>query len=77
MHASDVTQLLHEVHLQGTADASVLQGYQRVVLLSHDASLLYQVGIDVHLTNVVDDDGKLDAFLVLQNAIQKCGLAAA
>ena len=64
LHLDDVLQLLHEVHLQRTADATVLQGYQTVVLLVDDASGLYQVGIDVHLANVVDNNGKLDAALV-------------
>ena len=77
MHGQDVLQLLHEVHLQRTADATVLQRHQRVILLTDDAPLLDEVGIDVHLTDVIDDDGKPDAFLVLQDAVQQCGLAAA
>ena len=38
--------------------------------------LLDEVGVDIHFTNVVDDDGKLDALLVLQYAVQQGGLAA-
>ena len=77
LHAGDVGQLLHEVHLQGTADAAVLQGYERFVLLAHYAPLGYEFGIDVHLPDVVDDDGKPDAALVLQDAVQQGCLAAA
>ena len=60
----DVLQLLDEIHLQRAADAAVLQGHERVVLLVDDAALLDEVGIDVDFSDVVDNDGKLDAALV-------------
>ena len=77
MHGEDVLQLLDEVHLQRTADATVLQGHERVVLLAYDTTLLDEVGVDVHLADVVDDDGKLDALPVLQDTVQQGGLTAA
>ena len=70
LHGGDVHELLHEVHLQRAADAAVLQGHQAVVLLVDDASLLNECCVDVHLADVVDNHGKLDAFLVCQDAIQ-------
>ena len=66
----DVVELLDEVGLERAADAAVLQGHERVVALSDDAALLNEVGVDVHLTDVVDDDGELDAFFVSQNAVE-------
>ena len=56
--------LFDEVGLQGAADATVLQGHEAVVFLSHDTPLLDEVGVDVHLADVVDNNGKLDAALV-------------
>ena len=73
----DVLQLLHEVHLQRAADTTVLQGHQRVVLLVHDTSLLYKACIDVHLPDIVYDDGELDTLLVLKDTVEQCRLAAA
>ncbi len=73
----DVVQLLHQIHFQCAADAAVLQCHQRVVLFLHHAALLNQVGVDVHLANVVHDDGKAYSLLVLQDAVEQCGLAAA
>ena len=61
---------MHEVHLQGAADTAVLQGHQRVVLLVDDAALLDEVGVDVHLADIVDDDGETDAFFVLKDPVE-------
>ena len=72
----DVVELFDKVHLQCAADAAVLQCHETVVALAYHATLLDEACVDVHLTDVVDDDGEADAFLVFQNAVQKCGLAA-
>ena len=77
VHGQDVLQLLDEVHLQGAADAAVLQGYQGVVLLAYHPTLLNEVGIDVHLADIVYNDSKLDTLLVLKDTIEQCGLSAA
>ena len=77
MLAGYVAQLFYEVHLQGAADAAVLQGYEAFVFLVYNAAFLYEVGIDVHLAYVVDYYGEAYASFVAQNAVQKCRLAAA
>ncbi len=77
LHVNDFLQLFHEVHLQRAADAAVLQAYERIVLLVHHAAFLDEGSVDVHLADVVDDDCKLDAFLVSQNLIEQSGLSAA
>ena len=77
LECDDVIELLHEVHLECAADASVLQGDEAVVLSPDDASLLYEVGVDVHFPQVVDDNGKAYAATVCEDAVQKCCLAAA
>ena len=69
VHLQDIVQLFHQVHLQGAADASVLERYQAVVFLAHDASFLDKVGIDVHFTDVVHDDGELDAPFVGKDVV--------
>ena len=73
----DVVELLDKVHLQCTADTAVLQCHKTVVALAHDTTLLDQRGVDIHLADVVDDDGEADAFLILQYAVQKGCLTAA
>ena len=59
------------------ADAWVLQGYEALVLLSHHTTLLYECGVDIHLSYVVDDDGKFYTLLIAEYAIEQCGLSAA
>ena len=56
--------LLDQVGPQRAADASILERHQALVFLAYYASLLDQVGIDVHLANVVDDHSELDALFV-------------
>ena len=73
----NLVQLLDKVHLESAADAAVLQGHERVILLAHDASLLYQGCVDVHRAQVVDDHGELDAFGVGENAVNEGCLTAA
>ena len=70
LHLDNVLQLLDEVHFQCAADASVLQSHQRVVLLVDDATLLNQRCVNVHLTDIIHDNGKLDTFLVGKDTIQ-------
>ena len=64
LQGDDVLQLLDEIHFQRTTDAAILQGHETVVLLVDDTALLDEVGIDVDFSDVVDDDGKLDAAFV-------------
>ena len=76
VHPGDLLELGHEVHLERTADAAVLQGHEAVVGLAHDAALLDQVGVDVDLAEVIDDHGELDAAAVGEDPVQERGLAA-
>lgn len=76
-HGNDIVKLLHKIHLQCAADTSVLQSHKAIVLLVHDATLLNEVCIDINLSYVVHNDGKLNAFLVCENAVEQCCLAAA
>jgi len=66
-----------QVHLQCTADAAVLQGHQRVILLAYHPTLLDEVGINIHLAYIIHDDRKLYTLLILQDTVQKCCLSAA
>ena len=69
LHIHDVAQLVDKVHLQRAADAAVLQSHQTVVLLVHHSTLLDEVGVDVHLADIVHDNGELNAFLVGKDTI--------
>ena len=72
----DVAELLYEIHLQCAADASVLKSHEIVVLLSHNATLLDECGVDVHFADVIDDDGELDALLIGKYTVEECCLSA-
>ena len=77
LHSGDIVDLLHEVHLQSTAYAAILQGHEAVVLLSYHTTLLNKGGIDVDFANVVDNYGKLDAFFVSEDMVDECSLSTA
>ena len=74
--AHQIGQLGHQVHLEGAADAAVLEGHQAVVGASHDAAFFHQVGVYVHLADIVHDDGELDSLLVGEDAVEQCGFTA-
>ena len=72
----EADDLLHQVGFQGAADAAVLEGNDAVLVLLHNAgSLFNEGGVDVHLANVVDDDGHLVAGLIVQYVVHQGCLA--
>ena len=73
----NVVKLLNEVHLQRTADAAVLKRHERIVCLIHHPILLDEGCIDVHLTDIVDNNGKTYAATIVENTIEKCCLTTA
>ena len=75
--SGEFVELLHEIHLQGAADASVLQGHETVVLLANDSAFLDQGGVHVDFAEVVDYHGELDSLSVGEYAVQQSGLSAA
>ena len=77
MCGNDVMELLYQIHLERAAYASVLQGHQTVILHTYHASLLDKAGVNVYLTYVIDNDGKLYAFAVAEYPVDQCGLSAA
>ena len=72
----DIAQLLDQIHLERTADTAVLKSHEGVILLLYYPTLFYKVSINIHLTDVVDDDGKSDTFFIIKNTIQERCLAA-
>jgi hypothetical protein len=66
-----------QVGAQGAADASVGKGNQAVVALRNPVPLLNQGSVDVHFPHIVDDDGRLHAFLVVQHMVDHSGLSGA
>ena len=76
-HAHQFIDLLDEIGLQGAADASVLQGHQTVVLFADDPSFLDEVRIDIHFSDIIDDDGEFNSFPVCKYMVYQGGLSAA
>ncbi len=74
--AGDFRQLGHQVHLEGAADAAVLQGHEALVRRAHDAAFFDEAFVNIHFADVVDHDGELDALAVGEDAVQEGGLAA-
>jgi hypothetical protein len=77
VQGNDLVQLLHKVHLEGAADATVLQGYQTVIIHANYASLLNEAGVDVYLTYIVYYYRELNALAVGQDSVEKGCLTAA
>ncbi len=63
-HGCDFRELLDEIHFEGTADTSVLESDEALVLFADNAAFLYEVGIDIHLSYVIDNDCEFDSFPV-------------
>ena len=61
---NNLTQLLNEVHFKSTTDAAVLQSDKTIIALSDHSTLLYQVGINVHFADIINDNGKPNTFLI-------------
>ena len=76
MLRAQVMQLGNQVHLERTADTAVLQRHKRVIVLGYHPALLDKRGIDIHFTDIIDDNGKANTFFVGKNAVQQSGLTA-
>ena len=73
-----IRQLLRQIILQRAADTAVGQWNQVFILPGGDAAaFLDQIRVDVDFADVIDDDGRPDAFLIRQNMIQQRGFACA
>ena len=44
--------------------------------MAHDTAFFHQVGVYIHLADIVHDDGEFDSFLIGKDAVQKGGLSA-
>ena len=69
-------ELLHQIHLERTADTAVLQRHQTIIFCADYAAFLNQVGIDVHLAYVVHNHRKTNPFAIGKNTIEKRCLTA-
>ena len=75
VHLHNLDYLLHEVGLQSTADAPVLESDQTVVLLAHHSALLNKGCVNVYFTYIVHDDCEPYPFLILENTVHKSCLS--
>ena len=77
MQSDDVCQLFHQIHLQRTADTTILQAYKTLILHVHHSILLQEARINIHFAYIVYYYRKLDALLVGQYVIYKGSLTTA
>ena len=68
--------LCHQVRLEAAADAAVLEGDQTLVFIAYNAFLADQAGVDVDLSDIVDNHCEPDALLVRQDVVDQGGLSA-
>ena len=76
---SQLNDLLHQVGLQGAADAAVLHPNHRLVALDQ-GGLINEALVDVELCHVVDNDGTFEVLLLmfsLEDMLQQSCLAGA
>jgi hypothetical protein len=73
--AGEAAHLLQEIVAQGAADAAVRHLHQRLVGARQRAVGAHEIGVDVHLGHVVDDHRDAPALAVVQDTVQKRGLA--
>ena len=69
-------QLGQQIHLERTADTTVLQCHKAVILLGHHPALLDQRSIDIHFADIIDDNSKANTFLVGQDAVEQSRFSA-
>ena len=73
VHFQDVIDLFYQVHLQCTADTAVLESHETVVFFTHDTTFLYEVGIDIDFSYIVDYYGEFDTAFVGEDMVdQSC-----
>ena len=60
----DKMKLAHIYH-----NTTVLKCYQAFVFLSYNPPLLYEVGINIHLTDIIDNNRKLNTTFIRKNMV--------
>ena len=76
LHGGELCELDEEVLSECAADAAVLHLHNLLLALDQ-VLVLDQAGVDVQLGHVVDEDGDLEALLLLQDVLEQRGLAGA
>ena len=74
---AQVMELGHQIHLERAADTAVLECYQRVIVLTDHPALLNERGVDIHLADIIDDNGEANTFVIGQNTVQQGCFTAA
>jgi hypothetical protein len=69
--------LFEEVVAEGAADAAVAEFDQALLGAGEAAAVAHEVGVDVDLAHVVDDDRHAQAFAVAEHVVEQRGLARA
>ena len=75
VHLNERANLLDKVGFESTADTAVLERNEVIILFLNDSALLNQLGVDVHLAYIVDDNGNLVALLVGEDVVEQSCLA--
>ncbi|MPM04986.1 hypothetical protein SDC9_51267 [bioreactor metagenome] len=71
----EMAHTLQQVVAQGAADAAVRHFDQLLLGAVERGAVAHQIGVDVHLGHVIDDDRDAPAVAVVQNVVQQRGLA--
>ena len=74
---NQIVDLVNEIRFQGAADAAIGKRDEAIVTRRDDASFFYEIGVDVDLADVIDDDRHMVAFRVFEDMVDQRGFAAA
>ena len=74
---NQIVDLVNEIRFQGAADAAVGKRDEAIVARRDDASFFDEIGVDVYLADVIDDDRHMVAFRVFEDMVDQRGFAAA
>ena len=64
VHSHNILYLLDEIHFESTAYATVRKSHKAVILAVNHSASLYEAGINVYLSYIIDYHSKLYAALI-------------
>ena len=73
----DIIYLLHQIHFQGATDATILKCHQAFIFLPYNSLFLYKIGVNVHLTDIIDNNRKLNPTFIRKNMVHQCRFSTA
>ena len=71
-----IVNLFYEIHFECAAYTAVLQSHEAIILTAHDTAFLYEVGININLTYIIDYHSEAYTALIGEYMVDQRGLSA-